>query len=253
MRNVLIVDDERAVHRAILSLVDWSVLRLRAPESAFNGVEALRLMEEIRPAIAFVDINMPLMDGLSFLTRATERYPDTRFIIVSGYDSFDYARAALRLNVVDYLLKPIDVDELNAALQKALSQLPAEPEASRTPADIAGEIKRYIDQNYTRNISLDTLAEQFFFSREYIGRVFRAQYGRGVYEYVQQVRMERAMQLLKNAELSLQSIAEHLGYSNANYFSKAFRKYYGKAPSAYRVRSEKSEVPDEILTPHSNT
>ena len=239
MRRVLIVDDERAVHQAIRSLIDWNAVKLSAPESAFNGVEALRMMGQTRPAIAFVDINMPLMDGLSFLSRATAEYPDTRFIIVSGYDSFDYARAALRLNVVDYLLKPIDMDELNAALQKALAQLPAEPEASRTPADIAGEIKRYIDQNYTRNISLDTLSERFYFSREYIGRVFRAQYGRGVYEYVQQMRMERAMQLLKNDALSLQAIAEHLGYSNANYFSKAFRKYYGKAPSAYRMRPQR--------------
>lgn len=236
MRRVLIVDDERAVHQAIVSLIDWNALRLRTPESAFNGVEALQMMGELQPAIVFVDINMPLMDGLSFLSEATERYADARFIIVSGYDSFDYARAALRLNVVDYLLKPIDVDELSAALRKALDQLPARPEASRTPADIAGEIKRYIDQNYTRNISLDTLAERFYFSREYIGRVFRAQYGRGVYEYVQQVRMERAMRLLKDDELSLQSIAEHLGYSNANYFSKAFRKYYGKSPSACRGR-----------------
>lgn len=238
MRKVLIVDDERAVHQAIHSLVDWGALRLSAPESAYNGAEALERMEALRPAIVFVDMNMPLMDGLSFLSQATERFPETRFIIVSGYDSFDFARAAIRLNVVDYLLKPIDVDELHAALDKALSQLPALPEAARTPADIAGDVKRYIDLNYTRNISLDTLSERFYFSREYIGRVFRAQYGRGVYEYVQQVRMERARELLKDPELSLQSIAVHLGYSNANYFSKAFRKYYGKSPSAYRGKDE---------------
>ena len=161
-------------------------------------------------------------------------YPDARFIVVSGYDSFDFAQAAIRLNVVDYLLKPIDVDELDAALKKALSQLPAQPEESRTPADTANEIKRFIDQNYTRNISLDTLAERFYFSREYIGRVFRARYGCGVYEYVQQVRMQQAKRLLKNPDLSLQSIAAHLGYSNANYFSKAFRKYFGESPSEYR-------------------
>lgn len=238
MRKVLIVDDERAVHQAIRTLIDWNALRLHAPESAYNGAEALARMEEAPPAIVFVDMNMPLMDGLSFLSIATKRFPEAQFIIVSGYDSFDYARAAIRLNVVDYLLKPIDVDELRAAIQKALDRLPAQPEEARTPADIAGDIRRYIDQNYTRNIGLDALADRFHFSREYIGRVFRAQYGCGVYEYVQQVRMQRAMQLLKNNDLSLQSIAEHLGYSNANYFSKAFRKYFGKAPSACRGRDE---------------
>ena len=235
MRKVLIVDDERSVHQAIQSLVDWDALRLHAPCSAMNGVEGLRQMAALQPDIVFVDMNMPLMDGVSFLSRATEQYPDARFIVVSGYDSFDFAQAAIRLNVVDYLLKPIDVDELHAALQKALSRLPAQPEASRdTPADIAAEIRRYVDQNYTGDINLTDLAERFYFSREYIGRVFRAQYGCGVYEYIQQLRMQRAMELLKNPDLSLQAIAEHLGYSNANYFSKAFRRYYGKSPSAWR-------------------
>ena len=128
MRKVLIVDDERAVHQAIQSLVDWPALGLRAPASAFNGADGLARMEELQPAVVFVDMNMPLMNGADFLSQATARYPDARFIIVSGYDSFEYARLAIRLNVVDYLLKPIDVDELNAALKKALSQLPELPE-----------------------------------------------------------------------------------------------------------------------------
>lgn len=234
MRKVLIVDDERAVHQAIQSLIDWNALGLCAPDSAFNGAEALSRMEDTRPSVVFVDMNMPRMDGVTFLSKATAQYPDARFIVVSGYDSFDFARAAIRLNVVDYLLKPIDVDELSAALHKALSQLPAQIEASRTSADIADDVRRYIDQNYTGNISLDTLAERFYFSREYIGRVFRARYGCGVYEYVQQVRMKRAMELLRDDSLSLQSIAVHLGYSNANYFGKAFRKYYGKTPGECR-------------------
>ena len=236
MRRVLIVDDERAVHQAICSLVDWASMGLCLPDSAFNGADALKCMEEAAPSIVFVDMNMPVMNGISFLTRAREAYPDTRFIVVSGYDSFDFAQAAIRLNVVDYLLKPIDVDELTRALQRALDTLPAQPQLSRTPADLAEDVKRYIDLNYTRNINLDTLAERFFFSREYIGRIFRARYGCAVYEYIQQTRMEKATQLLNTPGLSLQSIAEYLGYSNANYFGKAFRKHYGCSPSEYRER-----------------
>lgn len=234
MYATLIIDDEQSVHQAIRSLVDWDGLRLKRPESAYNGVEALKRMEEARPDIAFVDMNMPLMGGVDFLSAATGKYPDTRFIVVSGYDSFGYAQAAIRFNVVDYLLKPIDADELDAALKKALAQLPERPEESRTPAELAEAVKRYIDGHYRENISLDTLAEKFYFSREYIGRIFRAKYGCAVYEYVQQVRMAQARALLGNPRLSLQAIAGHLGYSNANYFSKAFRRYYGLSPSEYR-------------------
>lgn len=236
MYGTLIVDDEHAVHQAICSLVDWDALRLERPESAYNGAEALKRMEALRPGVAFVDINMPLMNGLDFLSKATGRWPDTQFIIVSGYDSFDFARAAIRLNVVDYLLKPIDADELNAALQKALSRLPAQPQEARTPGEIAGEIRRYIDRNFRENINLDALAERFHFSREYIERIFRAQHGCAVYEYIQQARMKQAAELLKNPRLSLQAIAEHLGFSNANYFSKAFRRFYQISPSEYRER-----------------
>lgn len=234
MYTTLIIDDEQSVHTAIRSLVDWDGMRMARPESACNGVEALARMETLRPDIAFVDMNMPLMGGVDFLSRATALYPDTRFIVVSGYDSFDYARAAIRFNVVDYLLKPIDADELDAALKKALAQLPERPEEARTPAELAEAVKRYIDENYRQSISLDTLAERFYFSREYIGRIFRAQYGCAVYEYIQQRRMEQAKALLANPRLSLQAIAEHLGYSNANYFSKAFRRHFGASPSEYR-------------------
>ena len=234
MYTTLIIDDEQSVHTAIRSLVDWDGMRMARPESASNGVEALARMEALRPDIAFVDMNMPLMGGVDFLSRATALYPDTRFIVVSGYDSFDYARAAIRFNVVDYLLKPIDADELDAALKKALAQLPERPEEARTPAELAEAVKRYIDENYRQSISLDTLAERFYFSREYIGRIFRAQYGCAVYEYIQQRRMEQAKALLANPRLSLQAIAEHLGYSNANYFSKAFRRHFGASPSEYR-------------------
>lgn len=244
MYRTLIIDDEQSVHQAIRSLVDWKALNLEPPRSAGNGAEALQMMEALRPDIAFVDMNMPLMGGVDFLSRATERCPDARFIVVSGYDSFEYARAALRHNVVDYLLKPIDVDELHAALKKALAQLPERPAEARTPGEIADGIRRYIDENYRENINLDALAERFYFSREYIERIFRAQHGCAVYEYIQQVRMGHAAELLKNPRLSLQAIAEYLGFASANYFSKAFRRFYHASPSEYRERLARGDGPE---------
>lgn len=234
MFKTLIIDDERSVHQAIRSLVDWRAMRLGEPRSAFNGAQALDMMLEDEPDIVFVDMNMPVMDGVAFLSLVSEKFPAVRCIVVSGYDSFDFARTAIRSNVEDYLLKPIDVDDLEAALRKAISLLPEKPKESRLPADIAREIKAYIDAHYGEDISLDLIAEKFYFSREYAGRIFRAQYGCAIYEYIQQVRMEKAGELLKNDKLSLQTVSDALGYSNANYFSKAFRRHYGMSPSEYR-------------------
>jgi len=243
MYRTLIIDDEQSVHQAIRALVDWKGLGLSEPESARNGAEALEKMVALRPDIAFVDMNMPFMGGVDFLSQATARYPDTRFIVVSGYDSFSFAQAAIRFNVVDYLLKPIDVDELERALYRALSLLPQRPEEILTPDALAEEIKRFIDDSYRKSINLDTLAERFHFSREYIGRVFRTKYGYAVYEYIQRTRMEKARELLANPRLSMQSIAEYLGYSNANYFSKAFRRYYQISPTEYRDHLPLNQVP----------
>ena len=189
MYRTLIVDDEQSVHQAIRALVDWNALGLRHPESAYHGVEALEMMETFRPQIVFVDMNMPRMNGVDFLEQAASRYPESRFIVVSGYDSFDFARAALRHNVVDYLLKPVDEEELAAALKKAVSLLPPQPEEAQTADDIADNLKKYIDEHYREEISLEFLAEQFHFSREYIGRIFRAKHGFAVYEYILQVRI----------------------------------------------------------------
>lgn len=234
MYRTLIIDDEQSVHQAIRALVDWNALRLQEPESAYQGAEALEMMAGLRPQIVFVDMNMPMMDGVDFLRHASVRFPDCRFIVISGYDSFDFARAALRHNVVDYLLKPVDEEELAAALKKAVALLPPQPEETRTADDIANELKRYIDGHYREEISLEFLAERFHFSREYIGRIFRAKYGCAVYEYILRVRMNRAVELLRNPKLTLPVIADFLGYSNANYFSKAFRRFYGVSPSDYR-------------------
>lgn len=234
MYRTLIVDDEQSVHQAIRTLVDWNALGLRHPESAYHGVEALEMMETFRPQIVFVDMNMPRMNGVDFLEQAASHYPESRFIVVSGYDSFDFARAALRHNVVDYLLKPVDEEELAAALKKAVSLLPPQPEEAQTVNDIADNLKKYIDEHYREEISLEFLAEQFHFSREYIGRIFRAKHGFAVYEYILQVRMKQAVELLRNPKLTLPVIADFLGYSNANYFSKAFRRFYGISPSDYR-------------------
>lgn len=233
MRKILIVDDEQSVHQALRSLVDWSQFHADVPLSAYNGQEALDLLDTLRPDVVFVDMEMPRMDGKTFLARASTAHPDIQYIVVSGYDSFNFTQAAIRCKALDYLLKPIDRSELLAALERAFAQLPA-PEEPRRPADIALVIKNYIDHHYREDISLAKLSEAFFFSREYLNRVFRASYGCAVYEYVQSVRLERAAELLGDPSLSVQAVADNLGYSNANYFSKAFKKRYGLSPSEYR-------------------
>ena len=85
---------------------------------ASNGVEALEMLELLRPQIVLVDIRMPLMDGLALIAEAQKRYPGIRYVITSAYSDFAYAKKAIQLGVEDYILKPIDEQELEKLLYK---------------------------------------------------------------------------------------------------------------------------------------
>ncbi|HAH60471.1 MAG TPA: DNA-binding response regulator [Treponema sp.] len=244
MYKTLIIDDEKAVHTVILKLGKWQELGLSEPRSAWNGSEGLSLMREIHPDIVFVDMNMPVMDGSSFLRKASDEFPRVKFIVVSGYDDFRYAKTALQANALDYLLKPLAAGELNKALAHAAELLdrdrgfPEEEQEtghSYTAGELPEAIKEYLDEKYAEEVTLDSLSERFYFTKEYLSRLFKKEFGCGIYEYVLQVRMNRAKQLLENPSVQIQQIAEQLGYNDSNYFSKAFRTYTGISPSDYRA------------------
>ena len=88
MYKVLLIDDEKPVHLAIRALVDWIAIDAAEPVSAYNGREGLQMMETLRPDIVFVDMSMPLVDGRDFLEEASEAYPHSQYIVISGFDDF---------------------------------------------------------------------------------------------------------------------------------------------------------------------
>lgn len=98
-----------------------------------------------------------------------------------------------------------------------------------------GDIKSYIDNHYFEEIKISMFADKYFLSREYLMKLFKQQFGFGIHEYVQKVRMDKAKELLDDSSLKIQDISEMLGYKDKNYFSKAFRNYYSLSPSEYRA------------------
>lgn len=115
--RVLTVDDEAHVHAGLDSLIDWHELGYEHIGAAANGVEGLARTRDLRPDVVITDIRMPGLDGLA-LIREIRKLPEYRpaVIVLSGYDDFEYARGALRYGVRDYLLKPVDEDELAGRL-----------------------------------------------------------------------------------------------------------------------------------------
>lgn len=244
MYKALIIDDEKPVRIAISKLGTWSRFHLDIPACAENGKQALTLMRELSPSIVFVDMSMPVMDGVEFLKHATQECGRCAFIVISGYDDFRYAQQAIHFHVSDYLLKPVVADELNKAIEHAMKTLFPDEDfsgedsvSSLTAQQVVTLLHDTIDRDYTHNIRLSEFADRYFFSHEYLSRLFKSTYHLGISEYLTSVRMERAASLLKDPAIRITEIASRVGYPDNTYFSKAFRNYFGVSPSEYRSRS----------------
>ncbi len=119
MLKLIIADDEGLVRRGLKTEVDWSEYGIEVAGEAKDGDEALRLSLDIGPDLIITDIRMPNVDGLEFIQKIHKINKDIKIIILSGYDDFAVAKEALKHGVLDYLLKPTDMDELDRVVRKA--------------------------------------------------------------------------------------------------------------------------------------
>lgn len=133
MLQVLLVDDEPWVLEGLRTMVNWEKHGFRVCGEALDGPGALAMIEELRPELVFTDIRMPAVTGLELIERSRQtlkRPPE--FVILSGYDDFNYALTAMRQRAVDYLLKPIDEEEIEALLAKLGQKITDELAAERS-------------------------------------------------------------------------------------------------------------------------
>ena len=117
--KILIADDERMVRLSFLSMCEELYPDTHQYLEARNGKELIRLVTEERPDVVFVDIRMPLLDGLNAVEQLTASQPDIYFIILSGYSDFSYAQKAIQLGVRNYLLKPPSLEDIQNVLLQA--------------------------------------------------------------------------------------------------------------------------------------
>lgn len=121
--TVIIVEDEPPILNSLRGMVDNSETPFITQATSFNGKDGMELIEIHKPHVVITDINMPIMDGLEMITKAKKISPDTRFIILTGYNEFEYAQVALRLEVSDYLLKPVRQKILNNLLKEIAAKI----------------------------------------------------------------------------------------------------------------------------------
>ena len=139
--KIMLVDDEEEVRKSIIKKIDWADAGFEVVGDAENGEEALEKLELLEPDVVVTDIRMPYMDGLALTEKIRQRYPSTKVVIFSGFDDFEYAQRAIQLNVTEYILKPVNVEEMTAILKKIRRNLDEEI-AMRRDVDLLRE--RYV-------------------------------------------------------------------------------------------------------------
>ncbi len=138
--RIMLVDDEEEVRKAMIRKMDWEKLGFTVVGDAENGEDALEKLEHLEPDVVMTDIRMPYMDGLTLTAKIREKYPSIKILIFSGYDDFEYAQKAIKLNVTEYILKPVNGEELAKILNRVRENLDEEIEQRR---DISQLRERY--------------------------------------------------------------------------------------------------------------
>lgn len=252
MYKAIIIDDVTLVRDAIRLLAQWDVFGIDKLYEADNAQDALDIICREHPDIIITDMKMPVMDGTQLLLKLEELNIQSKVIIISGFSDYKYTRLAIRSGVIDYILKPIDPQDLNNALAAAVAEIEQEtpsPDASAPElSDSAKEavitnqvicdVIAYIKENYLSSISLADIADQFFLSKEHLSRLFKKETGQNLFSYIMELKLSEGKHLLETTDMTLDDIAFHLGFSNGNYFSKVFKKNCGLSPSEYRGKKD---------------
>lgn len=240
--TVVVVEDEKLIAKSIVNNIEKVKDDFKVVGVAYNGEDGFALVRSLLPNILFTDIKMPIMDGLQLISRVKENFPFVKIVVVSGYDDFEYARAALHNNASDYLLKPINLQELQKTLLRIQNELVASTGslltagAGKNPGEIVGLVKEYMHVNYSKLIDLAQISDTLGFSSAYLTKVFREQLQTTPSKYLNEYRMMVAKQLLRDSALPVKDISEQVGFADQFHFSKRFKQYFGVSPAQYRMR-----------------
>ncbi|OAB46434.1 response regulator transcription factor [Paenibacillus antarcticus] len=250
MYRVLIADDEQWGCEALIKIIRETAPDFRVECVVHDGLEALHKLEEEEFDLIITDIRMPNKDGLGLIRDMAEAGITVPVIILSGYNDFEYARTAIRYGVFEYLLKPINRSELSVVLERLRRMQPnntleerkkqlnviaiTKPLQNLPGPVIIKQIEELIRKTYYEDHYLAEMGRQFDLNPAYLGRLFRAETGIGFIGYLQNIRIEKAKQLLTTTMMSIAKIGHHVGYWDDKHFIKIFKKATSLTPSEYR-------------------
>lgn len=258
MLKVLVIDDETFVRKGLVMETDWAALGFVVAGEAENGLEGLDAVHKYQPDLIICDIRMPKMTGIEMLRELRREGNQVQVIFLTAYGEFEYAKEALKLYAFDYLLKPFEDGELEAAVTRARKTIEAkrgeqkrlEEEKVLAVKEYGGNEKNgsksryireaigYIAEHYSESdISVGTIAQSLGISEGHLSHLFKKETDYTVMAYITRYRMRAAMRLLSDCRNKVYEVAEMVGYKDITYFSSTFKKVVGMSPSEYQDRT----------------
>jgi YesN/AraC family two-component response regulator len=226
--KIVVADDERPARFVLVSMLEELGFDPASVSEAASGTELVEAVASIKPGCALVDVRMPGMDGLAAIEAAAPSSRLTRWVVVSSFAEFEYARTAIRLGVNEYLLKPVRPEELGACLGR-LGLGPKPPEED----PLLGPVIDYLTRNYNGDVSVAEAAELAGLTPNYLSALFRKRTGTTISEYLARIRIGEAARLIRGG-LSVACAAREVGYSDLRFFAAKFKEITGAHPSDYK-------------------
>lgn len=237
--KLLIADDEDTIRNGIAKYIQLHTDRFDKIYLASNGQEAVDVIYRNKPDIMFLDVQMPLMDGIEVMQEAKRADILPYTMILSGYDEFKYCQQALRLGAKEYLLKPVRSSDILQMVIRAADELFGAQENTQTELSeeknhLVELAKEYVEEHYYKNLMLADVAQKVGISAGYLSTLFQRELSKGFVDYLNEIRIEHACTYLQQNYLKTYEIAYKVGFKDEKYFSKVFKKMKGQSPSEYR-------------------
>jgi two-component system response regulator YesN len=264
MYKLFIADDENIIIKGLKKLLDWPSLQIEIAGEATNGRDAEEAILRLKPDLAILDIRMPVRTGLDVLHTIRKEKIETKVIFISAHKDFGYAREALELGALNYLTKPINKEKLKSSVEEALRQIDDHAVAREAMKKIfrmekddliskhefskeiipefincqnnnqIKDILLFMDAHYAEDITLEKIAKRAYMNPFYFSVYFKKNSGIHFKNCLTRIRMEHALNILKEEDIETWELAERVGFKDSRYFSGLFKKLFGKTPVKYK-------------------
>ena len=231
MKTILIIEDEERSREALIRKIRQYLGNGIEVDVAGNGLKGVKRAMVLHPDLIFMDVEMPVMDGLEASVIINRQLSTARIVFLTAYDKFQYVVEAMRSGAKDYLLKPVQENELYRILNVYIGK--SRDKESR-PETFEAALDVWLEHHYAESLNMEVAATAVGMTTPYFSKKVKAVTGVNFSEHLANRRMDRAKEYLRTTELPIAEISAKVGYVDSRHFTKVFKKRTGMTPGSYR-------------------